>query len=416
MIHTLTLERSGHHTRPSKPGDPAEIFLVRSVSELSMFWPRSNQPHVARCYAFQYADILEVRCATIAAARHVDTLFVAVVDSQRQPLMLLPWGIERRWGVRVLSFLDGGLSDYNAPIIFPAAQQWGEDDMRSIWQGLRRILPPFDVAILDKMPENVGDLPNPLNLLGTVPFLSSGHATTLAGSWREFEAQRLPRRQDSRRKRRRLQDRGTLSFEIATNPEQFDVLLAALIRQKVRHHRETLTIAGFDQPGYRAFVTQITHQLPAGSPVHLSALKLDDMIIAAQWGYVAGGRFYYLIPSYEAGMFRSFSPARILLEHLLEWSYAHGVTVFDFGLGDESYKTEYCDVLIPLRVAAKPVNPLGAMYLLAMSTGEKIARHIRDTSLGMALKRVVRRDRSGAEQHAECAEEEELTSAGSGNE
>jgi CelD/BcsL family acetyltransferase involved in cellulose biosynthesis len=416
MIERLKLETPGSHDPGSKPGSPAQILLSRNLADLNAFWPRSNEGHLAQCYAFQYADILEVRCATIAAARKLETFFLAVVDTQGQPLMLLPWAIERRWGVRVLSFLDGGLSDYNAPIIFPAAQRWGEDDMRSIWQGLRRILPPFDIAILDKMPENVGDVPNPLNLLGTVPLLSSGHATTLAGSWREFEAQRLPRRQDSRRKRRRLQDRGALSFEIATNPEQFDVLLAALIRQKVRHHRETLTIAGFDQPGYRAFVTQITHQLPAGSPVHLSALKLGDMIIAAHWGYVAGGRFYYLIPSYEAGMFRSFSPARILLEHLLEWSYAHGVTVFDFGLGDESYKTEYCDVLISLRIAAKPVNLLGAMYLLAMSTRERIAIHIRDTSLGMALKRVVRRDRSGAEQHAECAEEEELTTAGSGSE
>lgn len=414
MIRTLKLETSECQERPDKPGNPAEIWLARSVTDLSMFWPRSNQPHDAWCYAFQYADILEVRCATIATARNVESLFLAVVDNQKQPLMLLPWGIERRWGIRVLSFLDGGLSDYNAPIIFPAAQQWGENEMRSVWQGLQCILPPFDVAILDKMPEQVGDVPNPLNLLGTDSFSSSGHAARLSGTWREFQTNRLPRRQDSRRKRRRLEDRGTLSFEIATSPEQFDVLLAALIRQKVRHHRETLTIAGFDQPGYRAFVTQITHQLPAVCPVHLSALKLDDMIIAAHWGYFAEGRFYYLIPTYEAGMFRSFSPARILLEHLLEWSYAHGATVFDFGLGDESYKTEYCDIVIPLRISAKPVNLNGDAYILAVNARESIARRIRDTRLGMALKRMFRRNRSAGD--SKCPEKEELASVGSGTE
>jgi len=329
-------------------------------------------------------------------------------------MMLLPWAIERRWGVRVLSFLDGGLSDYNAPVIFPAAQHWGEDEMRIVWQGLQRILPPFDVAILDKMPEQVSDFSNPLNLLATAPFPLSGHAATLSGNWREFQANLLPKRQDSRRQRRRLEQRGSLTFEIAATPEQFDAMLAALIRQKVHHHRETLTVAGFDQPGYRAFVTQMTHRLSALVPVHLSALKIDGMIIAAHWGYVAGSRFYYLIPSYETGIFRSFSPGRILLEYLLEWSYANGVEVFDFGLGDEIYKTEYCDVLIPLRIAAMPANLRGAVYLIALNAREKVASKIRDTRFGRSLKRLVRRNRSGVEQQgARDKQEEELTTVSS---
>jgi CelD/BcsL family acetyltransferase involved in cellulose biosynthesis len=105
---------------------------------------------------------------TIAFARNMETLFVAVVDAERKPLMLLPLGMQRRCGVRILTFLDGGLSDYNSPVLFPATRDWGEDDVRIFWRGLRHILPRFDIAILDKMTDQIGDLPNPLIPLATL--------------------------------------------------------------------------------------------------------------------------------------------------------------------------------------------------------------------------------------------------------
>jgi CelD/BcsL family acetyltransferase involved in cellulose biosynthesis len=326
------------------------------------------------------------------------------VDAERNPLMLLPLGIERRHGVRILTFLDGGLSDYNSPVVFPATQDWGGDDVRMVWRGLQDILPAFDIAILEKMPERIGDLPNPLILLGTSPFPASGHATTLSGTWDDFAAKRLPRRRTNRRYRRRLEERGKLTFEIAKTPEQFDTFLDALIRQKIRHHRETLTIAGFDQSGYRNFVTEMTHCLFMASTVHLSALKLDDTIIAAHWGYVVGTRFYYLIPSHEAGAWRRFAPGHLLTEQLFAWSFAQGIEVFDFGVGDEDYKFEHCDVVIPLHVTTISVTFKGVAYSVALNLTEKLRRKLKKTRVGGMLKWILRRRLIRARPHTKFDE------------
>jgi CelD/BcsL family acetyltransferase involved in cellulose biosynthesis len=394
MIHKRSLaslkRASVGHDRTSRPGIPAQIWLADNILDFKGFWPYSRQLKAARCHAFQCADILEVRCNTIAIARNMDTLFVALVDAAGNPLMLLPLGIERRHGVRILTFLDGGLSDYNSPVVFPATRDWREDDVRMVWRGLQDILPPFDIAILDKMPEWIGDLPNPLLLLGTSRFPMSGHATTLSGTWDDFAAKRLPRRRTHRRYRRRLEEHGRLTFEIARTPEQFTTFLDALIRQKIRHSRETLAIAGFDQPGYRNFVTEATDCLPTPSPIHLSALKSDDTIIAAHWGYVVGSRFYYMIPSYEDGTWRHFAPGHLLTEHLLEWGFAHGIEVFDFGFGDEDYKLEYCDVVIPLHVATIPVTIKGIVYSVALNLAEKLKRKLKKTRAGDVLKSILR--------------------------
>src|SRR5256885_1792081 len=110
MIHKLCLESlkpaSAGQGRTSRPGGPAQIWLTHDLSDFNDLWPRSQQLKDARCHAFQCADILEVRCNTIASARNMETLFVAVVDAESNPLMLLPLGIERRHGVRILTFLD----------------------------------------------------------------------------------------------------------------------------------------------------------------------------------------------------------------------------------------------------------------------------------------------------------------------
>src|SRR5438128_4492355 len=120
MIHKLSLESSERISaapaRTSQPGNPDQIWLTHTLSDFNDFWPRSQQFKAARCYAFQCADILEVRCKTIAAARKMETLFLAVVDTEGNPLMLLPLVIERRYGVRILEFVDVGLSDYNSPV------------------------------------------------------------------------------------------------------------------------------------------------------------------------------------------------------------------------------------------------------------------------------------------------------------
>src|SRR5262249_6194605 len=134
-----------------------ELWLTSAITDFREFWPSTHQSHAARYYAFQCADILELKCKTIAIARNVTPLFVAIFDRTRKPVMLISLAIERRHGVRILMFLDGGLSDYNSPILFPTAREWRVEDVRVLWRGLRAILPRFDVAILERMPDKIED-------------------------------------------------------------------------------------------------------------------------------------------------------------------------------------------------------------------------------------------------------------------
>jgi CelD/BcsL family acetyltransferase involved in cellulose biosynthesis len=117
----------------------------------------------------------------------------------------------------------------------------------------------------------------------------------------------------------------------------------------------------FSEPGLEDFYRETTRRLGDG-PVHLSALLLDDKVLAAHWGYVAADRFYHLMPAHETGEWLAYAPGRLLNEWLLEWSIGRGLKFFDFGIGDEPYKFDYCDVHVPLYDALLPVSAKGRLY------------------------------------------------------
>ena len=349
------------------------ICITSDIRDFAGFWPRSNRLGKACCYPFQCYEMLELQCATIARARGAEPVFVTVLGRSDEPLALFPLSIESDSEftrvfrqIRVLRFLDGGLSDYNAPVVFPAVRDWDDKIVRTIWNTLRRYLPPFDVAAFEKMPACVGDLPNPLSLLKTSAREASGHATTLSGTWRDF-AVKLPNWRNLRRLSRRLGELGTLKFEIAETPEQYDVTIEALVQHKRRRSLETRGYDSLDRPGFRSYLSKARDFLYPSGPVCAFALKLDDRVIAAQFDCIAGSRLNGLICSFDAE-WHTYSPGRLLLERKIEWCFSNRIVVFDFGIGDEAYKNCYCDTEILLRDTTIPSTAKGLVLLLGRST------------------------------------------------
>ena len=342
---------------------PVLPFRVRVADTLKEFedWPRVDRMGQAQCHVFQCAEFLEIWCETIAPARRTQPVFVAVHDAAERPVLFLALGIERRYGIRVLEFLDGTVSDYTQPVLFPPCMQLDKPAMRRLWQEIRSSLPRFDLALLDKMPADVGGLPNPFLHLGAVPIEAAGHVMSLEGSPEDLE-RRLPTRTSHRRLRRRLAREMPVSLEIARTPEEAQPLLDHVIETKTRKFDET-RVPGFEVPGKLAFYREATRRLPQVRPLNLSAIRAGDTVIATHWGLALGDRFHNLVSGYSDGRWRRYAPGRMLVDDLIRWCHAQGYRSFDFGIGNEAYKDEYCDSTIPLHAATIPVTLRGRFFL-----------------------------------------------------
>jgi CelD/BcsL family acetyltransferase involved in cellulose biosynthesis len=75
---------------------------------------------------------------------------VSVTEKSGNPVMMIPLGMEKHRGIRFLGFLDGGVADYNAPVLFGAAEKLDHVDIRNLWNAICRAAPPFDVVAARK--------------------------------------------------------------------------------------------------------------------------------------------------------------------------------------------------------------------------------------------------------------------------
>ena len=77
------------------------------------------------------------------------------------------------------------MADYCAPVLYPTATSWSADLARRLWVAIEAELPTVDQVLLEKMPERVGDLINPLFLLSDEANPESCHGSNLLPPWPE---------------------------------------------------------------------------------------------------------------------------------------------------------------------------------------------------------------------------------------
>ena len=343
------------------------IRVARDLADFADIWPTTKRSGSARNYVFQCADILRIWCKTIGKARGTHTLFVAVLNEIEKPILLLPFGIEKQHGIRILRFLDGGVCDYNAPIVFEPGVTWTRQAEKQMWQELIKALPRFDIAIFDKMPAEVCGIANPFANFG-VPVPPSGHLVNIRSSWDEYAAKKLPYKRETSYQRRRLTKIGHVAFKIAQTPVDRQHALETMMNQKSRRYIETRGVDGFDRPGYREYYKEITECFSWPGPLLISTLAVGDEVLATNWGLIFDNRFLGIVMSFEGGKWKSFSPGRILLEDLLKWNFTNGTAIFDFGIGDEDYKVAYTDHTLELYKARIPVTAIGKACEVARNT------------------------------------------------
>jgi CelD/BcsL family acetyltransferase involved in cellulose biosynthesis len=314
------------------------------------------------CFVFQSHDWCRTWFETIGRAQGIEARPVYARDPELQVEVLLPLGVRRkRWGVRCLEFLGSHLADHAAPIVVGAdripSSEWMSAILRRVQEAVRS-----DVADFWHLRADVDGQPNPLAGPGRARAGYRTHSLTLEGSWEAYRQRQLSamHRSNSRRCWRRLRERGTPDFRIAETVRDALAITEVTLDQKSRQLRERGLGDRLAQRG--EFYRQLTREHHPSGIIHVSALTLDDRVLATHWGAVWRDRFLWLMPSFAGGEWSRFGAGRLLLECLLEWSFANGLAAFDLTIGDEGYKDTYCTTSENLYRLVSPRSALGWAY------------------------------------------------------
>ncbi|HEX6713038.1 MAG TPA: GNAT family N-acetyltransferase [Thermoleophilaceae bacterium] len=201
----------------------------------------------------------------------------------------------------------------------------------------------------------------------------------LEGSYDDYEhtlAQR--RRSELRRRRRRLAERGALTFHVEEGGERLDLLLAEGFAVEGSGWKTEQGTAIVSRPETEAFYRYVgAWAAPRGS-LRLAFLRLDGRPIAFHFTIEEGGSAYQLKGGYDPE-FRELAPGQLLVQDMIRWAFERGLHTYEFLGADEAFKLDWTASLRQrIALHAFPHSPAGAVAWTAQSYGRPIAKRARD--------------------------------------
>lgn len=328
-------------------GSPFVAERLASPAELLAF--ADGLGSEAAAGPFQRRAWLEPWYATLGGEPGVTPCPIVVRESGGRIAVLLALVIRKAGLLRVIEPADGGITDYNAPILGPAAPT-DADGAARLWSALQTLRLPADVLRLPRMPATIHGRPNPLALLpGATPSAMFGSLIGLEGDFEGFLRSRGKHfRKEVNRTFRVLERHGPWRFVAPDDPVEAQRILAVLHDQQTRRMREAGKPYMLDRSDVRAHYERALALGLAEGAARVFALAVNDEIVAAVLGIVDADRFLLLRIANAGERWKHCSPGRLVVAETMRWLMAHGFTGLDLTIGDYPFKRQFDPVPVPL--------------------------------------------------------------------
>ncbi|MCX5577113.1 GNAT family N-acetyltransferase [Kaistia terrae] len=329
------------------PRDRWKVTVHGSWQEAATLWRpffASDSPRSP----FQTEHWLSHWYAAFSARADVEPLLVLVTDASGADALALPL-ILHRDRLRTIEFADLGITDYNAPLLGPAAPV-DETEARTLWRAVRAALPPADLIEFTKVVTKIGDRPNPLvqALSGEVSHLF-GNVVQIDA---DYEAWLRSLSKDNRKELGRFWRVFTRDerarFVFADTPEAAKTLYGQLTAQQSARIRSLGLPYLLDEPNYDDFYRELLLDGLNDGSARLSALVAGDELVAALFGVARGDHYSMVRISTAGGEWANCSPGRLVIERTMEALHRQGFRTFDFTIGDYGHKRSFEVAHIPL--------------------------------------------------------------------
>ena len=303
----------------------------------------------SRSSPFQSERWLAGWYGAFAGRPDVEPLLVEVVDADGRLALGLP--LVRRFGRRLttVEFADLGITDYNAPILGPAAPA-GPAEARAAWRAVRRVLPAADLAVFTKMPGRVGDAENPL--VQALPVEPSRLFGNFVATGDDYDAwlhtlDKNDRKELARFARVFTREEGA-RFVHATDPALARRILDWIEVEQAGRIRALGLPYLLDDPDYAGFYRAMLDRGIADGSVIVTALMHGDEVVAGLYGIADGAHYAMVRIAFTGGRWANCSPGRLVIERSMEAMHRAGYRYFDFTIGDYAHKRGFSAAHLPL--------------------------------------------------------------------
>jgi CelD/BcsL family acetyltransferase involved in cellulose biosynthesis len=317
--------------------------------------------------------------AWYGAFTEVEPVIAVITDARTlERVALLPLVRRARRGVRIIEFADLDLTDYNAPLLGPAAPR-DAAGAQAVWQGLlaalKRMQGGADLIRLRKLPRDLDGRPNPLALLdATFRSAVNGNLVTIGD---DFDAWRHSLGRNARKgflKSWRVFSSGPrAAFRIIADPDEASRVMAAMETQQGARMQALGLSYSLNDQAYAAFYRDLVATNLATGYAVLTALTVGEEVVATLLGIRNGPRYVMVRFSNAGEKWARCAPGLLVIERTMQALHADGVRSFDFGTGNYAYKRKFGVTQLPLLNITRALSWRGKPLALR----DRIVRELR---------------------------------------
>ena len=327
---------------------------------------------------FQHEKWLAAWYDAFAGQPGIEPLLATVRDrATGEVALLLPLIRRKLKHICVVEFADLELTDYNAPLLGPAAPR-DPKAAAILWRDLRRALRRLpggaDLIRFKKMPLDLQGGSNPLAMLdGAGPCSLNGNLVTTG---EDFDLYKRSLKRDVRRVLERSWRAFTAypgaAFRIAEERDEALRFLATLDAQQSARMQHLGVDFILNDEAYADFYRNLVRD-GVGYAV-VSALTVGEEVVATLLGIRSGSRYVMVRFSNAGDKWSSCSPGRLVIERTMAALHKDGVREFDFSVGNYAYKRRFGVTQLPLVDISAALSLRGLPYALR----DRAARALRN--------------------------------------
>jgi CelD/BcsL family acetyltransferase involved in cellulose biosynthesis len=330
-------------------------------------------------------------------AAHVQPdLLVATLDVEGRPALALALEVVTYGPFRVARFMGGSHANGNFAAADPRwLARMDSEALRRLFQAIAKARPDIDLIALERLLPDLDGIANPFLSLRHFASPNLSLAVDLTGG---FDA--LLSRASGKRKRKKHRSQ-TRKFDAvgshrrieARSPDEAGRLLNTFFEMKEARFRKMGIANVFGDDRTRAFFKALFGQALAQDepPFQLHGLEVAGKLRAVTGSSRSGKRLICEFGAIAEDDLAHTSPGDFLFFDNIQDACEAGFAVYDFSVGDELYKRQWCDMETQHREVLVPLTLKGRALGQALRQGARLKAFVKNSPTIWRLTKLLRR-------------------------
>ena len=372
-----------------------DVMMTHNIEAVQTLWRQFQL--TAWHTPFQDYDWVQAWFKTVPSTRQAQPVIILGYDHGKL-VFILPLMRERAHGVWRLTWLAAEVNDLNAPLIsLDILEKLDAGTVENIWRFATSGRSSIDSVHLLNQPSTLGDARNPFLTAKSLLRSNNSYDLELQRDWTQLYARlrSSKSRRRIRQKENRLRSLGRLRFMCLREPgdqaRAIDRILlwksSQLESRGDRNPFATLAKDPFANPALKQSILNCSQQGSARKLLRVYGLFLDDRMLAGMIAFTSKGRFSILTTSFDPDQHVNCSPGLILLVKTIELAARAGQETYDFLVGEESYKRQWCRNEVNIYCGFSGLTTAGRLSAFASFQKYKLKKNLKSSPRAMKMLR-----------------------------